>query len=138
MALSLRSMAQLTKNTLPVKFKWQHHEQDIPIIKLNDRNELEQISFSNQSIQPFDFHIDIMEDYYEAYCNFCKMAESDEFQLNFRMVPGDLNMIDNYRLLHGRTAFSGNGTRSLVGYYLGRDGLYSYLEKLKKAPILSV
>ncbi|WP_418152496.1 TauD/TfdA family dioxygenase [Litorimonas sp. RW-G-Af-16] len=51
------------------------------------------------------------------------MSESDEFQIRFPFRPGTLLMMDNYRLLHGRTAFNGRqGHRHLQGCYIDHDG----------------
>ncbi len=52
-----------------------------------------------------------------------QMASSTEFQINFPFRAGTLLMMDNYRLLHGRTAFNGKqGHRHLQGCYIDHDG----------------
>ena len=48
-------------------------------------------------------------------------------------MPGDLMMMDNHRLLHGRTAFNPNeGRRFLQGCYLDFDSTEGKLRHLKK------
>ena len=52
-----------------------------------------------------------------------EMSNSSEFQISFPFRPGTLLMMDNYRLLHGRTAFNGTqGHRHLQGCYIDHDG----------------
>ena len=36
------------------------------------------------------------------------MYNSDNYRIEFKLMPGDLLMMDNYRLLHGRTEFDTN------------------------------
>jgi len=52
-----------------------------------------------------------------------EMSNSPEFQISFPFRAGTLLMMDNYRLLHGRTAFNGaQGHRHLQGCYIDHDG----------------
>jgi len=124
----------LTK--IPVKFMWQseehHYEVTTPIIRLDFRDEIEHVFYSNHSIQPFRCPLDIMETFYEAYRTYSNMLMGEEFQIDFRFKAGDLNLVDNTRILHGRTAFSKQGLRHLQGCYLAQDSLYSKLAVLNK------
>jgi alpha-ketoglutarate-dependent taurine dioxygenase len=61
------------------------------------------------------------------------MLESPEWQLRFKLDPGDLFIVDNLRMLHGRTAFSGAGQRHLQGCYADTDALRSRLAVLSRA-----
>jgi gamma-butyrobetaine dioxygenase len=71
---------------------------------------------------------DEMDPFYEAYRLFGKLANDPKFQIRFRMQPGDLNMVNNERILHGRTAFENSqGSRWLQGAYADMDGLLSTL-----------
>ena len=48
-------------------------------------------------------------------------------------MPGDLLMMDNYRLLHGRTEFNPNeGNRFLQGCYIDYDSTEGKLRHLKR------
>ena len=120
-------------STLPIEFhcviKGVPYEYEGTVIQLNRLGEVEQIRYSNHTVKPFKFPMDIMEDYYEAYLNFSNLIRSDDFQIHFRFQEGDLNIIDNFRLLHGRTAFS-KGHRSLLLFFMGRDTLYGRLKNL--------
>lgn len=124
--------------TMPVKFgktfatTSKIYEEERTIIGLDTYGEVQNICFSNHSIQPFSFPMDLMEDYYEAYCTFSKMLVSDEFEVNFRFSKGDLHLMDNHRLAHGRKSFL-TGVRHIQTCYTGKDGLYAHLRMLDKA-----
>lgn len=61
--------------------------------------------------------------FYDGRRRLHEMSNSEEFQISFPFRPGTLLMMDNYRLLHGRTAFNGQqGHRHLQGCYIDHDG----------------
>ena len=48
-------------------------------------------------------------------------------------MPGDIMMMDNHRLLHGRTAYDTNeGKRFLQGCYIDHDSSEGKLRHLKR------
>ena len=91
------------------------------------------VRLNNPTALPFDFDSDLMEPYYDAYRTFSLMLESSGFQMRFKLDPGDLYIVDNTRVMHGRTEFSGEGNRHLQGCYADRDSLYSRLRVLNRA-----
>lgn len=65
-----------------------------------------------------------------------ELANSEEFQIKFPFKKGTLLMMDNYRLLHGRTAFDGTqGRRHLQGCYTDHDGVTSLYRQLARGGI---
>ena len=53
--------------------------------------------------------------------------------IQFKLEPGDLMIMDNYRTLHGRTAYSmDTGERHLQGCYIDHDSAESKMKYLKK------
>jgi gamma-butyrobetaine dioxygenase len=51
------------------------------------------------------------------------LAADPAFEIRFRLEPGMLVMMDNHRVLHGRTAFNHTrGQRHLQGCYIDHDG----------------
>ena len=53
--------------------------------------------------------------------------------INFRLPEGGLIIMDNYRLLHGRTSFNtSEGSRFLQGLYIDHDSIESKYKILKK------
>jgi gamma-butyrobetaine dioxygenase len=75
--------------------------------------------------------------YYRARRAFDHLLRAPEFEIRFLLGPGDLLMMDNCRLLHGRTGFNpAEGLRHLQGCYIDIDGprsLYRVLRK-RRAP----
>ncbi len=61
--------------------------------------------------------------YHQARKRFGSLLSDPQFELRFRLEPGQLMMFDNNRVLHGRTAFDpSEGHRQLQGCYIDRDG----------------
>ena len=106
------------------------HENEGPVIELDVRGEVNGIRYSNHSAQPFLLPVNQMEAYYDAYRTFGRMRESDAYQLRIKMGSGDLYMVDNRRVLHGRTGFSSSGARHLQSCYIERDEMASRLAVL--------
>ena len=54
-------------------------------------------------------------------------------KIEFKLMPGDILMIDNHRLLHGRTVYYTNkGKRFLQGCYIDYDSSEGKLRHLKR------
>ncbi|RKZ51330.1 MAG: hypothetical protein DRR16_05475 [Candidatus Parabeggiatoa sp. nov. 3] len=106
---------------------------DTPIIGLDSRGELAAVRFNNYTIAPLDFEADLIEPFYEAYCTFGRMLNNPDFQVRFKLKPGDLYIVDNERVLHARTKFFSASNRHLQGCYADRDGLYSRLNVLNSS-----
>ena len=74
-----------------------------------------------------------LEIYYNARKCLSDLYNSDEYRIEFRLMPGDLMMMDNHRLLHGRTSFDPNeGNRFLQGCYLDFDSTGGKLLHLRR------
>lgn len=64
-----------------------------------------------------------LADYYRARRAFDWLLRSPEFEIRFLLGAGELLMMDNRRLLHGRTGFDPcEGERHLQGCYIDIDG----------------
>lgn len=105
-----------------------------PVIRLSPEGELLGVRFNNRSAAPFDLPFDFVPQYYAAYRRFAVILERAELQISFRMGPGDLFIVDNERVLHGRKGYASAGSRHLQGCYADRDGLYSTLAVLEETP----
>ena len=51
---------------------------------------------------------EILDLYYSARNKISEFYNSDQYKIEFKLTPGDLLMMDNHRLLHGRTSFDAN------------------------------
>jgi alpha-ketoglutarate-dependent taurine dioxygenase len=120
-----------------VRFRFQDEDTDLsaeyPILMLNPLGELIAVHYNNRSPEPFDLPPEQVEPYYAAYRRFVGLLESPAYQVRFKLEPGDLFMVDNLRVLHGRTGFSAAGQRHLQGCYADRDSLRSRLAVLNRS-----
>ena len=103
------------------------------MIQLDENKRLKQVRFSPR----LDFvplmDKEKLELYYAARNKISEMYNSEKFRIEFKLKPGDLLMIDNYRLLHGRTEYNANeGNRFLQGCYIDYDSTEGKLKHLKR------
>ena len=104
-----------------------------PMIELDVGGFLCGIRFNNRSLAPLDMPYEHMNRFYQAYREFATVLERDTACIVFRMQPGDLFIVDNRRVLHGRRAFAAGGRRHLQGCYADVDGLESRIRVLARA-----
>ena len=103
------------------------------MIQLDENKRLKQVRFSPR----LDF-VPLMDKgklelYYAARNKISEMYNSEKFRIEFRLKAGDLLMMDNYRLLHGRTEYNANeGNRFLQGCYIDYDSTEGKLKHLKR------
>ena len=103
-----------------------HLKSRFPMIELSPDHEIKAIHFNNRSIAPItDVPYNNMLSYYKAYRKFSKIIDDPRMAISFKLKPGDCFLVDNTRVLHSRTAYSGTGSRWLQGCYADKDGLLS-------------
>ena len=78
-----------------------------PIIKLDDKNQVAQISFNNYDRAPFRLNPELTKIFYEAISLFDNLANSKQYQWRHILKPGELLIFNNWRVLHGRGSFNG-------------------------------
>lgn len=100
-----------------------------PVFRLDDAGRLAQVSYNNHDRAPFRLPDEEMAAFYEALRAFNRLIEDPDNQLKRRLVPGELLLFDNWRVLHGREAFEGK--RQLIGCYLNREDFESRLRLLR-------
>ena len=103
------------------------------MIQLDENKRLKQVRFSPR----LDFvplmDKEKLELYYAARNKISEMYNSEKFRIEFKLKPGDLLMMDNYRLLHGRTEYNANeGNRFLQCCYIDYDSTEGKLKHLKR------
>jgi gamma-butyrobetaine dioxygenase len=121
----------------PVRFRFADGESDLetetPVLELDVRGAIRAVHYNTRSAQPFRLREELVEPYYAAYQAFGRMLEAPEYRIQFKLEPGDLFIVDNLRVLHGRTAYAPEaGERHLQGCYADRDGLRSRLAVLSR------
>ena len=110
-------------------------ENDGPIIELDPAGEIKAVRFSNHSCQPFLIDADKMEAYYDAYSTFGAMREDPRYRIQIPMGAGEMYMVNNRRVMHGRTGFTSGGNRHLQSCYIELDELYGRLSILEQAAL---
>lgn len=90
-----------------------------PIIKLNEKNNFDQISFNNYDRAPFRENNQKTINFYKAIKVFDTMANQKQYQWRHILKPGELLIFNNWRVMHGRGAFS--GIRKMAGCYINKE-----------------
>jgi gamma-butyrobetaine hydroxylase len=120
----------------PIRFRYADDETELeaetPVISLDGRAEVQAVHYNTRSCAPFRLPEELVEPYYAAYQRFGRMLEEPRYRIQFKLEPGDLFIVDNLRVLHGRTGYSESGERHLQGCYADRDGLRSRLAVLSR------
>ncbi len=104
-----------------------------PVFSLDAEGRVVQVRYSNHSVQPFLLPPDAMEAFYDAYRTLGTLRDRPEYRLELDMGAGDLYMVDNRRVMHGRKAFSADGLRHLQSCYIERDEAMGRLAALEHA-----
>ncbi len=122
-----------------VKVKFKFIDKDIvlegwsELIKLDENKKFKQVKFSPRLDFVPILERDMLDLYYKARNKISSMYNSDKYKIEFKLMPGDLLMMDNHRLLHGRTKFDTNeGSRFLQGAYIDFDSTEGKLRHLKR------
>ena len=117
-------------STIPVDFRYHDEDRDLraraPIIGLDYDGKLRHIRFNFGIFAVQALPAEQQSSLYVAYRKFAEMLQSPEFVIRFRLEPGEVLVIDNWRVLHGRGGFDpSTGKRHLQGTYVDRDELFS-------------
>jgi gamma-butyrobetaine dioxygenase len=127
--------ALLTRHAVPFRYV-ETGKVDIqsraPLIELDVEGEVHAIRYNNRSAAPFDLPEETVAPYYRAYRRFGRLLHDADALVGFKLAAGDLFIVDNQRVLHGRRGF-GHGRRHLQGAYSDKDGLLSKLRVLEGA-----
>ena len=122
-----------------VKVKFQFIDSTIVLenraemIQLDENKNFKQVRFSPR----LDF-VPLLDKeklslFYLARQEISKLYNSSKFKIEFKLLPGDLLMMDNHRLLHGRTSYDANeGERFLQGCYIDYDSTEGKLKHLSR------
>ncbi|MCI0430629.1 MAG: TauD/TfdA family dioxygenase [Rhodospirillales bacterium] len=127
--------ALLTRHAIPFRYV-EKGKVDLqcsaPLIELDTDGEVRAVRYNNRSAAPFDLPEETVRDYYRAYRRFGRLLHDADALVGFKLAAGDLFIVDNQRVLHGRRGF-GRGRRHLQGAYSDKDGLLSKLRVLESS-----
>lgn len=121
----------------PIAFRYADTETELEtettVISLDARGDVQAVHYNTRSVQAFRLPEDELGRYYEAYQRFGRMLEDAAYRIQFKLGPGGLFIVDNLRVMHGRTGYTAaGGERHLQGCYADRDGLRSRLAVLSR------
>ena len=125
--------AVLTSVAIPGQYL--DHERGIhlmarrPLIRLDDRGDVVQVSYNNHDRAPFLLAQAAQEAFYKALRTFARLTLEPSLQYHRRLLPGSVLLFDNWRVLHARLAYT--GYRRLAGVYLNKEDVESRLRVLR-------
>ena len=107
------------------------------LIELDENNKVKQIRYSTRLDYVPALDKKELEKFYEARKLIASLYASSKFEIKFRLEKGDLLMMDNHRLLHGRTSYDvSEGKRYLKGCYIDHDSTEGKLRHLERKFVL--
>ena len=123
----------LTRHSVPFAFRSKDADLQSrsPLIELDAEGQVAAVRYNNRSAAALDLAPDLLPAFYRAYRRFGRLLHDPDFAVSFRLEPGDLFVVDNRRVLHGRKGFSG-GRRHLQGCYADTDSLESKIRVLER------
>ncbi|KAK7864015.1 hypothetical protein R5R35_000120 [Gryllus longicercus] len=121
------SYQRLTSTFIESEFKEaeKHYLACGPILKLNSiTGELEQVRFNMYDRAPLKtVAMENMQDFYEDFINLSKIICDPQNEWWFKLQPGTVLIFNNWRVLHGRAAYTGH--RRIAGCYIGYSDWHS-------------
>ncbi|RCV88415.1 2-trimethylaminoethylphosphonate dioxygenase [Billgrantia montanilacus] len=110
-----------------------HLESEGPLIELDSHGEPIRVRYSNRTERVPALPAEELETYYAARRAFYQLITGEELTLHLKLDPGQMLIMDNYRLLHGRSAFQlAGGVRHLRQGYVDRDSTASRRRVLRQ------
>ena len=103
------------------------------LIHLDENKKFKQVRFSPRLDYVPMLEKSKLDLYYKARNKLSYLYNSKQNRIDFKLEPKDLMMMDNHRVLHGRTKFDPNeGKRFLQGCYIDFDSTEGKLRHLKR------
>lgn len=113
--------------TIPVRFRYQGPSAILqsyaPLVERDRDGIIRHIRLSSRVDYVPALDKNTLDLFYAGRKRLHELSAMPDYKISFPFRPGTLLMMDNYRLLHGRTAFDGKqGYRHLQGCYIDHDG----------------
>ena len=101
------------------------------LIEIDDENKLKQIRYNTKIEYVPHINKKSLELFYKARKKMGELCSSKDYEIKFKLIKGDLLMMDNHRTLHGRTSYDPKeGMRHLKGCYIDYDSSEGKLNHL--------
>ncbi len=102
-----------------------------PLLRFDDWGNPIHFRYSNQLMQTLEPDHPRLGEFYQAYHRLTELLLTPDNQAVFRLDTGDLMLLDNHRVLHGRRAFRPQtGARHLQDVYFELEDLINHGEVL--------
>ncbi|KAI8439996.1 hypothetical protein MSG28_001436 [Choristoneura fumiferana] len=110
-----------------------HHKYSAPVIQIDSKSkDVKQIRFNVYDRAPMAFSSSSeCRSYYRSLKHLARYYQDPENQWQFKLQPGIVMAMDNFRVLHGRTGFTGK--RVLCGSYVARS---DWLDKARSLRLI--
>jgi gamma-butyrobetaine dioxygenase len=123
--------------TVPVTWRYTDEqailEDTSPFIDLALDGSVKHVRFHGRADHVAAIDAGTLDTFFQARRVFSSLVSSDDLQLRFKLRPGEMFMIDNYRLIHSRRAFKLQaGSRHMRQAYIDRDVVSSRQKTLLK------
>ncbi|NNE96803.1 MAG: DUF971 domain-containing protein [Acidimicrobiales bacterium] len=103
-----------------------------PLISLDEFGRLAGIRYFDRALAPMDCAPELIDAMYDAVRAYNSRMLSDEFLTQIRVAPGNGMLIDNHRVMHGRTAFDPTLGRHIRLCHVPRDEFHGRLRELSR------
>lgn len=99
-----------------------------PPVMLDQAGDLALLRYANWTVQPLKtVPFDAVPRWYDAWRALAERVNAPENRLSHRCEPGEILLINNHRVLHGRDAFDdGEGVRHFQQVYMELDDLSGF------------
>ena len=99
------------------------HYIEAPVFSLDSSGEVVRFCFAEKSAAPVRAPEHLIEPIYAARRALLTLAHDEDLQAKIPLNPGEVVIADNYRLMHGRTAYQGG--RHMRHCHIDRDEMFS-------------
>ena len=103
------------------KYEWDAYRHN-HVITLDEDGDVYQVKYNHNTRVPLTVSDDNIEELLMAYQRFSQLLQDPRYVLEFLLEPGQIMVVDNWRILHGRTGISSaNLKRTLLGAYVEEE-----------------
>jgi trimethyllysine dioxygenase len=101
-----------------------------PLIRLDHAGNIVQFRHNDYDRAPLThLSFDQVDQFYRYHEELLRIMRDPKMEFRVKLQVGDMILVDNQRVMHGRDAFDG-GDRALIGCYIGRNEYESRLRVL--------
>lgn len=100
-----------------------------PILQTDQSGEVMRIQYNEVFRTPLNLPYEVFRPWYKAFRKFVDMCHSSQFERHIKMQAGQMLVLQNWRVLHGRAGHQ-SPNRTLVGGTVTRESFYSHASQL--------